>query len=77
WGPLPAQVFVDGRGFAELVADGRRPDVGQAYPAAGGSHGFTWSGTLSPGAHQVCVYAINQGAGSGNPRLGCRTVTVS
>jgi hypothetical protein len=30
--------------------------------------------TLGNGAHQVCVYALNAGLGSGNPTLGCRTV---
>lgn len=31
---------------------------------------------LATGVHTVCVYAINIGIGTVNPRLGCRTVTV-
>jgi hypothetical protein len=31
---------------------------------------------ISSGTHNVCVVALNSGAGTANPQLGCRTVTV-
>lgn len=75
--PIAVHVYVDGRSLAAVNADGERPDVARALGADVGSrHGFTWSGALSTGRHEVCVYAINVGAGSGNPLLGCRTVSV-
>jgi SpoIID/LytB domain protein len=74
--PVTVHVYVDGRAVTGVVANGSRPDVGRAFPAAGSAHGYSWSGTLSAGSHRVCVYAINQQGGTGNPGLGCRTVTV-
>jgi SpoIID/LytB domain protein len=76
-GPINVHVYVDGRAVTGLTANQSRPDVGRAYPDAGPAHGYSWSGTLAAGSHSVCVYAINQGAGTGNPRLGCRTVTAN
>ena len=74
--PIQVHVYVDGAGVA-LTADGSRPDVGAAFPAAGPDHGFG-SALIGaePGSHQVCAYAINVGPGYTNPLLGCRTVTV-
>ena len=50
-------------------------DVSVAYPDYGPTHGYsvTFSPALAPGS-TVCAYAINVGAGSTNPQLGCRTV---
>ena len=66
-----------------IVTDGRaavypavipRPDVGSYYAGMGANHGFDASTTvLAPGPHQVCVFAVNFGAGS-DTELGCRTV---
>jgi hypothetical protein len=75
--PVTVHVYVDGRVVGAATANAPRSDVGRAYPTAGPNHGYIWSGTLAPGKpHQVCVFAINQGGGTGNPRLGCATVTV-
>jgi hypothetical protein len=69
-------VYVDG--VASVVtADRLRPDVGAAFPAAGSAHGFVWSGPASPGAHRVCLYAIDVDLPWRNTGLGCRSVTVS
>jgi hypothetical protein len=73
---LSVHVYVDGKVAGAVTANGSRPDVGQAYPGAGDDHGFTWSGTLTPGAHTVCAYALNRGLGTQNPQLGCRSMTV-
>lgn len=69
---LAVHVYVDGRGLA-LRADGVRPESA-AVSGAGDQHGFSWSTTLTPGAHQVCAYAIDT-AGAANTVLGCRAVT--
>jgi SpoIID/LytB domain protein len=73
--PTQVHVYVDGRGVASIRADQSRPDVGAAYPGVGDAHGYSTTLTLAPGAHTVCVYAINIGSG-GNTRLGCKPVTV-
>ena len=43
----------------------------------GARRGFALDLRVPSGAHQVCAYAINVGAGATNPKLGCRSVTVS
>jgi hypothetical protein len=52
-----------------------RPDIAAAYPGYGPDHGFASTVVATPGAHRVCLYAINTGAG-GNPQIACRDVTV-
>jgi hypothetical protein len=74
--PVAIHVYVDGRWGGAFTANVARPDVGRAFPGYGDNHGFNASLSASPGPRQVCVYAINVGAGSTNPLLGCRTVTV-
>ncbi|WP_182046790.1 hypothetical protein [Curtobacterium sp. ME26] len=71
--PINVDVYVDGVG-RRIAANVARPDIGSAYPAFGAAHGFQTTIAAAPGEHEVCVYAINTGAGSGNPNLGCRTV---
>jgi hypothetical protein len=62
-------VYVDGGGAAILSAD---QDVDDAPTG----HGFTVGLTPPAGPHRVCAYAINTGAGNGNPLLGCVDVVV-
>jgi hypothetical protein len=69
-------VYVDGRWGAAVTANGDRPDVGAAFPDAGSAHGFTYSATLSSGAHSVCVYAIDVENSSQHTSLGCRAFTL-
>jgi hypothetical protein len=67
-------VYVDG-GFAGAVtADGSRPDVAGVFPQAGAAHGFSWSATVAPGNHTVCLYAIDVQQSWSHTTLGCRTV---
>lgn len=54
----------------------RRSDVRAAYPSAPLNSGYSRTVSLTRGAHKVCAYGINVGAGTTNPLLGCRTVTV-
>jgi hypothetical protein len=74
--PARVHLYVDGRYGGSVLASGLRADVGWVHPKAGSSHGYTGYLRLARGAHRVCVYAINQGQGSTNPLLGCRSVTV-
>lgn len=53
-----------------------RNDVAKSYPGFGPGRGFTATVELPAGRHNVCAYAINVGAGTGNPGLGCRVVVV-
>lgn len=73
--PIPVHVYVNGRYKRAVVADVVRADVGRAYPASGSAHGFSTTVGLVPGANTICVYAIDHPDGSGNPQLGCRTVS--
>jgi hypothetical protein len=67
--PVALHVYVDGAGAAILAADADAAD-------ADGTRGFVAELKLSTGEHVICVYAINQGAGTANPRLGCEQVDV-
>ena len=72
--PITVHVYVDG-GAVALMANGNRPDVGQAYPSYGSNHGYSATLGAAGGTHTVCVYGINVGGGT-NTQLGCRSVAV-
>ncbi len=72
--PLTLVVRVDGRPTT-VTADRDRPDIGAAYPAAGGRHGFAVTLEQTPGRHVVCIEVVRPG-GTGIVQLGCRTATV-
>jgi hypothetical protein len=72
--PISDTVYIDGAPSPVGTAVTTRTDVAAFFPLYGAQHGFTWSATVSPAAHQVCVFAIN-GAGPGdNTLLSCRQV---
>jgi len=73
--PIMVQMYVDGRTNALAWAKLARPDVGAAFPTAGPSHGYTLTMPATPGAHTVCLYAINTGPGA-STQLSCRAVNV-
>jgi hypothetical protein len=74
--PVRVHIYLDGHAVSATTANTARTDIGLAYPRATPAHGFTWTGNLPGGTHQVCAYAINLSAGTANPQLGCRTVTL-
>ncbi|TFV87776.1 SpoIID/LytB domain-containing protein [Blastococcus sp. CT_GayMR16] len=74
--PISTHFYVDGQFAGIVAASESRPDVGAAFPGVGPAHGYTGYFVLPAGRHTVCSYAINQGAGSVNPGLGCVAVTV-
>lgn len=72
--PIAVHVYVDGV-RQELLAADARPDVGRAYAGYGSEHGFSATIAAAPGAHQVCVYAMDDTARH-NSMLGCKSVSV-
>lgn len=72
--PVAVHVYVDGTAVQAISANQSRPDVGAAY-GKGDNRGFSATIPATGGTRQVCLYLINQPAGS-NPTLGCRTVQV-
>ena len=75
-GSIPIHVYVNGSFAGSATANTYRPDVPAAYNHYGANVGFntTFGLAQSGGSKNVCVYAINVGAGDTNPLLGCRTV---
>ena len=72
--PIDVHVYIDGAWATAATAQLRRDDVAAAYPAAGNRHGFSITVPISEGPRQICAYAINVGAGTTNPVIGCRSV---
>jgi SpoIID/LytB domain protein len=73
--PVDVHVYVNGRYVRALTASVGRPDVGRAYPASGSRHGFDTTVALTPGTNKVCVFGLDIPTRTGNPQLGCATVT--
>jgi len=73
---INVDIYSDGKMVARTAADNDRPDVGNIYFAYGTTHGFDTVVSLPAGRHQLCVYGLNVGAGTSNPQLGCKSVTV-
>jgi L,D-peptidoglycan transpeptidase YkuD (ErfK/YbiS/YcfS/YnhG family) len=75
--PLHVDAYVDGRMRGRFSTGVARPDVARAKHA-GPNSGFAFSiASLPAGRHTVCVYGLNLRLGTGNPKLGCKAVTVS
>lgn len=75
--PIDIHVYVSGpqgRVGTAGVANLTRTDVGNAHPSYGPQHGFSIDVSIPAGQSEVCVAAINRGAGQ-DTWLGCRTVT--
>jgi hypothetical protein len=71
--PVTLQVLIDNVVAGQTVASANRPDVANIYPAAGPAHGFDLTVPMTTGSHQVCVKAVNIGAGA-DVQLDCRTI---
>ena len=72
---IKVHIYVGAAG-TEYTADASRSDVAAAYPGYGDRHGVAQSVALPVGTTNVCLYAINNGAG-GHTLLGCKTATVA
>ena len=75
--PIETHVYVDGANGTNLgPTNTNRADIATQFPQFGPLHGFTGSVSgLTPGPHNVCVYAINVGYGQ-NVLLQCKDVVV-
>ena len=71
--PIDVHVYMDGKLLGRAHAANARSDIANKYHL-GANHGFIASFSVPAGQHGICVYAINVGKGSGNPRIGCRTM---
>ncbi len=74
-GPIDVELVIDGNLAGQMTAGIARQDVESAFPAHGANHGYFFGVDVSPGAHTVCITALdnnNEGASS----LGCRDVVV-
>ncbi len=74
--PVTVKVLVDGKVTGSAIASGPRPDVDTVFHR-GSAYGFSITVPIAVGAHDVCVQAINIGAGTGDAQLPCKTVTYS
>jgi hypothetical protein len=70
---VAVHAYVNGAWGGAYTANALRTDVGAAYPGFGNNHGMGFLLNARAGA-SVCLYLINQGAGTSNPLVGCRTV---
>jgi hypothetical protein len=75
--PVEVHVYIDGYFAGIGRANRSRPDVAAAVPNYSASHGFDFAVPAPTGPRMVCCYAINIGAGVGNPRIGCKLVTLT
>ncbi len=74
--PVRVVVYSDGALLAYGPASMPRPDVAKRYPTAGPNHGFDQTVQRPPGAHRICVYAVNIAHTVGaNVTLGCKALT--
>ena len=74
--PIRVHLYVDGALTTALIAGDSRPDIEKSYPGIGPELGYSTALTLAEGTHKICAYAINVGAGTENPSIGCQTVAV-
>ncbi len=73
--PINVDIYVDGEYVETTRAGRKRNDIGRRYDM-GKRHGFSTTITLSPGTHEVCAHAVNNGEGL-NKNLGCGTAVVA
>jgi hypothetical protein len=73
---LRVHVYADGRLLTATSTGVPRPDVARII-GAGPNQGYDVVVTLAAGTRSLCTYAINIAVGTGNPRLGCRSVAVT
>jgi hypothetical protein len=69
---VPLAVQIDNSWFA-LIANQPSTTVQGSVPGVGANHGYAASYPLTPGAHQVCVWAVQSAGGA--KLIECRTIT--
>src|SRR5690606_1864058 len=77
-GPVDVHVRIDGgaQWFVTTTGTGRaREDVGASFPGYGDDQGWDVKFPLAAGAHEACVFVVNQGPGE-HVSLGCVVLVV-
>jgi hypothetical protein len=72
--PILVHLYLDGvlASFGPASLAVPTADVPAVKAAGYGlAHGFFAGAPVTPGAHRLCVYAINSASGANNPQLGC------
>jgi hypothetical protein len=72
---VQVHTYIDDVFAGASFANANRPDIARHYPAFGAARGINAFYPSTPGAHNVCAYALNVGVG-GNVLLGCQRITV-
>lgn len=70
---ISVHAYVDNQFAGSVAASGRRDDIGAIFPSWGPNHAYESLIPATPGAHQVCAYAIDEAGGGNNTALGCRS----
>ncbi|HST50329.1 twin-arginine translocation signal domain-containing protein [Jatrophihabitans sp.] len=73
---ISVAIYQDGKGLMGIHASLPRSDVNSSRHITG-NHGFEVRFTASSGQHNFTVFAMNIKGGSGNPRIGSKTITVN
>ena len=74
--PVTVHVYMDKTFEGAVPASMPRQDVAARYHL-GANHGFVSAFAAPAGAHTVCIWGINIGAGHGNPRMSCANITLN
>lgn len=72
--PIDLHIRVDGTQWFVVRADAPYSAMPTLMPGVGNNHGFGATLPLSPGRHEVCVFAVNVGPGASR-LIRCGTVT--
>ncbi len=74
---VQVRVYYDGTHILTMRGDQLREDVAAVFPQLDKTTGFNYELPISPGPHQVCVYAGNLGRrGLRHTTLDCRNVDI-
>ncbi len=73
---IRVHVYANGRFVRGPRADLPRPDLAAEFGPSVVDHGFDTEVSVPEGPQEICVFGINAGPGTTNPRLGCRSVNV-
>ena len=76
--PINVEWTLDGEIFHSATANKFSRRVGEFYRGYGNNHGFEETISMffvSPGEHELCTLALNEGRGSGATTLGCQSFT--
>jgi surface antigen len=74
--PVSVHFYIDGKVAGNVRTTVNRPDVEAVYPR-GVTSGYSTTLATTPGAHDLCAYAINSGRGVHNTHLGCIQFTAA